>query len=152
MSTDNTPPVQPGQPPAHTPPPPPVQPPMAYEQPGPPMVTPAEERSWAMIAHLIPVAASILSAGTLGFVASLIVYLVNKDKGPFVRRFSANALNIQIMEFIGVVVSFVLMLVLVGFITLPIVLIVAFVLHVIAAVKANRGEWYDPPMVPRFVK
>ncbi len=118
----------------------------------PPAMTPSAERSWAMIAHIIPIIASIVSAGFLGFVASLIVYLVYKDRGPFVRRFAANALNIQIMEFIGVCISAVLTIVLIGFVTWPLVIVAAFVLHVIAAVRANQGEWYDPPLVPRLVK
>ncbi|CCH78308.1 conserved hypothetical protein [Nostocoides japonicum T1-X7] len=153
MSSENTPPVDPHQPPPSGSSPQWQQPPAAYPAPGgaAPM-TPADERTWATVAHVIPIAASILSAGFLGFVASLIVYLVYRDRGPFVRRFAANALNIQIMEFIAVVVSLPLMLVLVGFITLPLAIIVAAILHIIAAVRANQGEWYDPPMVPRFVK
>ena len=44
------------------------------------------------------------------------------------------------------------MLVLVGFATYGIALAVAFVLHLIGALKANRGEWWDPPLTPRFVR
>jgi len=44
------------------------------------------------------------------------------------------------------------MIILVGFITYPIIWVAGIVLHVIGAVKAMNGEWWKPPMVPDFVK
>ena len=48
--------------------------------------------------------------------------------------------------------SSVLMLLLVGFILYPLVIVVATVIHVLGAVKANNGEWWTPPMTPQLVK
>ena len=115
-------------------------------------ITPDQERTWGMMAHLIPLIAMVVSAGFLGFVGSLVVFLVYRDRGPFVRSHAANSLNIQIWTFLGLVISVPLMLILVGFVTFGIVLIWAFVVHIIGAVKANRGEWYTPSLVPRFVR
>lgn len=86
-----------------------------------------------MVTHVIALGAMVLSAGTLGFVASLVIYLMYKDRGPFVRAHAANCLNIQIMTAIGLVISVVLMLLLVGFVTYFLVLAAAFVLHIIGA-------------------
>ncbi len=94
----------------------------------------------------------VLSAGTLGFVGSLVIYLIYKDKGPFVRAHAANSLNIQIITGIFLLISIPLMLVLVGFVTYAIALVIAFVLHLIGAIKANNGDWWNPPMTPRFVR
>jgi uncharacterized Tic20 family protein len=94
----------------------------------------------------------VLSAGTLGFVGSLVIYLMYKDRGPFVRQHAANSLNIQIITGIVLLVSFPLMLVLVGFLTYGLALLFAFIVHILAAVKANNGEWYTPPLTPQFVK
>src|SRR5215468_220742 len=80
-------------------------------------VSPAEERTMGTLAHAIPLVAMVVSAGLLGFVASLIVYLVYKDRGPFVRENAANSLNIQITMGIVLLVSIPLMLILVGFLT-----------------------------------
>jgi uncharacterized protein len=96
--------------------------------------------------------AMVLSAGTLGFVGSLVIYLMYKDRGPFVRQHAANSLNVQVITGIILLISFPLMLVLIGFVTYPLALVFAFVLHVIGAVKANNGEWWDPPMTPHFVR
>ena len=118
-----------------------------------------DERTWGAISHAGAVVAMICSAG---FLASVAVYVVHKDRGPFVRSHAANSLNIQITMFIWLVVL--------GILTIPIALltlglglvvmlpalgaafVVAGVLHVIGAVKAYNGEWWNPPFTPRFVK
>jgi uncharacterized protein len=114
-------------------------------------ITPSEERTMGTLAHGIPLVAMVVSAGTLGFVASLILYLFYKDRGPFVRENAVNSLNIQITTGIVLLLSIPLMFVLVGFLTFAAALVVAFVLHLIGALKANRGEWWRPPMTLRLV-
>lgn len=115
-------------------------------------ISPGQERTMGAIAHGAPLIAMVLSAGLLGFVGSLVIYLIYKDRGPFVRSHAANSLNVQIITGIVLLISFPLMLVLVGFVTYPLALVFAFVLHLLGAVKANNGEWWNPPMTPRFVK
>jgi len=94
----------------------------------------------------------VLSAGLLGFVGSLVIYLIYKDRGPFVRQHAANSLNVQILTGVVLLVSLPLMLILVGFVTYAVALVVAFVLHVVGALKASNGEWWNPPLTPRFVR
>ena len=118
-------------------------------QPG--TVSPAEERTMGTLAHAIPLVAMVVSAGLLGFVASLVLYLIYKDRGPFARENAANSLNIQITTGIVLLVSIPLMLVLIGFLTFGIAIVAAFVLHLIGALKANRGEWWRPPLTLPFV-
>ncbi len=136
------------------PPPPPAQPP--YGPPGQDVVAnpmkPSDERTTGMAAHLVALGATILSSGFLGFVCALVMYLVFRDRGPFVRAHAANALNIQIIAGIVMLVSLPLMLVLVGFLTFGAAVLWAVIMHIIGAVKANSGEWWDPPLTPRFVK
>ena len=103
------------------------------------------------LAHAIPLVAMVVSAGLLGFVASLVLYLIYKDRGPFARENAANSLNIQITTGIVLLVSIPLMFVLIGFFTFAAALVAAFVLHLMGALKANRGEWWRPPMVLRLV-
>lgn len=111
-----------------------------------------EERTLGAAMHWVPLIATVLSAGTLGFLGSLVMYLVFKDRGEFVRAQGANSLNVQIATGIGLLVSLVLMLVLIGFVTWWVVLAWAVVLHALGAVKAHRGEWWTPPLTPRFVR
>lgn len=115
-------------------------------------ISPAEERNLGAIAHGAPLVATVLSAGTLGFVASLVIYVMYKDRGPFVRAHAANSLNVQILTGIVLVVSIPLMFVLVGFLTFGLAFVYAFVMHLLGAIKANNGEWWEPPMTPKFVR
>jgi uncharacterized Tic20 family protein len=93
----------------------------------------------------------ILSAGTLGFVAALVIYLVYRDKGPFVRQHAADAVNIQLNALLWFIVSGILVLLLVGLLFLAIVPIWATALHVIGAIKAYNGEEHWSPLTIRFV-
>lgn len=111
-----------------------------------------QQRTVGIIVHAVPAAALVLSAGTLGFVASLVIYLMYKDRGEYARRQAANSLNVQIMTGILLVVSVVLFLVLIGFVTYAVVIVWATVLHVIGAVRASNGVWWNPPLTPRFVR
>ena len=122
-------------------------------------LTPDQERTWATVTHAIAGGAMILSAGTLGFVAALVIYFVYKDKGPFVRQHAADAVNIQLNALLWAiviaVVGFVLLIVLVGFLIwalFAVVPIVATVLHLIGAIKAYNGEEHWSPLTIRFVR
>ena len=137
------------------------QPQTAYRA-TPTTMSPSDERTWGAISHGGAVVAMICSVGLLGFLASIAVYVLHKDRGPFVRAHAANSLNVQITMFIWLVVATVLYVVLgivtlgIGFfVFLPVFLVppvVAGILHVIGAVKAFNGEWWTPPLTPQFVR
>ncbi|WP_210650723.1 DUF4870 domain-containing protein [Nocardioides sp. SYSU D00065] len=131
-------------------------------QAAPATMSPQDERTWGAISHAGAVVAMICSAGFLGFLASIAVYVMHKDRGPFVRAHAANSLNVQIMMFIWLVLAAVAYVVLgvvtlgLGFVVfLPVFLVppvVAGIMHVIGAIKAYQGEWWTPPLTPAFVK
>jgi len=125
-----------------------------YRAPGnSPAMSPQDERTWGAIAHGAALAAMILSAGFLGFLGSLAVYVIYKDRGPFVRAHAANSVNVQITMFIWLVISIPLILLLgLGLLTFLAAPFVAGLLHIIGAMKAYQGEWWNPPLTPRFVK
>ncbi|RYB91105.1 DUF4870 domain-containing protein [Nocardioides oleivorans] len=138
----------------------------AYGQPQPAYqqapLRPDEERTWGMLSHLGALVAMIASVGFLGFVASIVVFVLYKDRGPFVRAHAANSINVQISMFIWWLVLGVVYVVLgvvtlgIGFfVLLPVFFVppvIAGVMHVIGAVKAHNGEWWNPPFTPQFVK
>ncbi len=151
---------------AEQPPPPyaqPQLPPPAYAgaTPGtavapPNPMSPADERTWGTIAHGGTLAATILSGGTLGFICALVIYLIYKDRGPFVHHHAANALNVQITAGIAFIVGIIFCVTIIGLIIgIPLIIaagLYAIIVHLIGAIKANNGEWWDPPMTPHFVK
>ncbi len=135
-------------------PPPPSDPPPGAPPPGdlPPSSGPtAEERQWAMFAHLSALL-GIITAGWLCFVGPLVIWLVKKDTLPFVDDQAKEALNFNITVMIAAAVSWVLLFVLIGFLLLPAVAIFWLVFVIIAAIKANEGERYRYPFTLRLIK
>ena len=102
-----------------------------------------EPKTMAMLAHLLG-----LFVGVLG---PLIIYLINGEEDPYVRHQAAEALNFHLTLLIGYVVSIVLMIVLIGFLTFFVLWILGIVLSIMGAVAANRGEWYRYPINIRMV-
>ena len=132
---------QPQQPYGAQPPPPGQNP--GYGQGPQATVSPSDARMWSIFAHL---------GGTfLSFLVPLVIYLVFKDRDPFVRRHSAQALNFHITLFIVYVVSIPLILILVGIFTLMAAAISAVVFSIIAAIAANDGREYTYPLVPQMI-
>ena len=121
----------------------------------------SEERQWGMFAHLSMLLAGLLTsfAGGWGwFIGPLVIWLVKKDTMPFVEDQAKEALNFSILITGIFVVLFVLGILTLGLgflITIPIMVIVglvALVLTVIAAMKANEGVRYRYPFNIRFIK
>jgi uncharacterized Tic20 family protein len=108
-----------------------------------------DERTWGMAAHL----GSFLAAWVaLGLLAPLLVLLVKGKDSAYVRHHAMESLNFQLNALVWIGIAVVLMLVLVGFVILPLVGLwyVGFV--VAASVRANNGVWYRYPAIIRIVR
>ena len=103
-----------------------------------------DDKTLAILAHVLTLIA--------GFLAPLIIYLVKKDDSPYVRHHAAQALNFQLSIIIYAIVSFILILVLIGILLLLALGVGAFVLTIVAAIKASNGEWYRYPLAIPFVR
>ncbi|SMY11020.1 DUF4870 domain-containing protein [Brevibacterium jeotgali] len=103
-----------------------------------------DDKTLALLSHL---GALLVSA-----LVPLIVFLLKKDDSPFIREHTRQSLNLQIMLLIAGFVSSLLMMVLIGFILLPLVIVTGWVFQIIAAVKAYRGEMYRIPFVIDIIK
>ena len=97
----------------------------------------SEDRQWAMLAHF---------GGILGFVPSLLIYLIFKDRGPFTAQESKEALNFTLPPTLVAVVANILSLIpWVGgiFAVLAALIWIALtVFSVIAGIHVNRGQPY----------
>jgi uncharacterized Tic20 family protein len=119
-----------------------------------------EERNWAMIAHLGPAVAALVSAGFLGFLVPLIVYLVEQERSEFVRAQAKESLNFRITVLIAYVILGVLAIPaaisVVGLCCLvPLwgaVLLADVLLGVLAAVEVHAGRAYRYPFALRLIR
>ncbi len=112
-------------------------------------LAPADERNWAVGAHLSGFAAAWVA---LGFLGPLVVLLAAGERSPFVRRHAVEALNFNLSTLLYAVVSGVLVILLIGIPMLLAVGLLYLVAVVLGAVAASRGEDYRYPLSIRFVK
>ena len=103
-----------------------------------------EERLWAVAAHLGPL--------LVGFIAPLVVWLVFKDRSGFLDRHGKEALNMQISYLVYFLVSGISLIVLIGFLLLPVVGIAWLVLMILATIRAANLEDYRYPWIFRFIR
>ena len=142
---------------------PPPQPQPHPPQPPAPL-TPSEERSWAMLAHL-----SILLnlvTGLLGPVGALIIYLVYKDRSRYVAYHSLQSLIFQLIAWVGGgiltgvawAITGVLSAILVGLLCIPIALVIsliplgAIVYGIIGGIQCNQGQDFRYWLVGDWVR
>lgn len=122
----------------------------------------AEERQWAMIAHLSALLGYILTSGWAGsaggFLGPLIVWLIKKDTMPFVDQQAKEALNFSITICIAFAAlwTFTIMTFFIGIIiALPLMLVVglyALIYTIIASTKVYEGVPYRYPIALRLIK
>jgi uncharacterized Tic20 family protein len=79
----------------------------------------------------------------------LVIYLASDNE--FAKENAANALNWQIMVAIYATISGVLVIVLIGFLMLPLVGLLDLIFCILAAVKATDGEAWEYPLAPKIV-
>jgi uncharacterized Tic20 family protein len=136
--------------------------------PSPPPAAPAagapsaEERQWALFAHLSILLGGLITTGwafsTGSFIGPLVIWLVKKDTMPFVADQAKEALNFAITLAIACCALLVLTILSLGIgalITIPVLMfigIAALVLVIMAAIKANEGVAYRYPFTLRLVK
>jgi len=125
---------------------PPVPPSYGSQQPvdkGPPT---KDNLTMAMLAHLL--------GALFGIVGALIGWLIKKDDHPFIDDQGKEAVNFQLTLLIAqlvLIVPDILSCGLLSFLHL-VPWLLGLILGIVAATKANSGEWYRYPMTIRFIK
>ena len=117
---------------------------------GMPAAVSADDMSMGMLCHLLAI--------FTGFLGPLILWLVKKDGSRFVDHHGREALNFQLTVLLAMVclgsATFVLMFVFIGILLIPVLMLLplfALIVEILAAIAAQRGEWYRYPCCIRFV-
>ena len=107
-----------------------------------PLTTPtSDERTLAILSHVLCLVGWLF--------APLIIYLLKKDESSFVAFHARESLNFQITM---AIVSFILLLTVVGIFLLVLLGIVATVLVIVATIKASDNKLYRYPFTIRLIK
>lgn len=126
---------------------------MSYEmQYRPPMaLQTADEKQMGMIMHLSGLAFALFFP--IGIVAPIIVWQTQKDKMPALDEHGKMITNWMISATIYSVISFILMFVVVGFLTGAVVWLLAIIFPIIGGIKANNeGQLWQYPLTIKFLK
>ncbi len=107
----------------------------------------ASERQWATLTHLSGLAPAIGSISALLIGLPILLWLIKRNESPFLDDHGKEAVNFQL--------SMLLYSIVLGLITcgvgVVVFVIVNIVASIIAAVTANRGEFYRYPICIRFL-
>lgn len=118
------------------------QPPMGLQTP--------EQKQMGLFLHLSQLANVVFFP--LGIIAPIILWQTQKDKMPALDAHGKMVTNWMISATIYGIVSFVLMFVLIGFLTGLAVWLMMIAFPIIGAIKANNGELWEYPLTIKFLK
>lgn len=128
----------------------------------------ADDRNTAMFAHLASFASMVFPFGNV--IGPLIVWMVRKDRSPFIDRHGKESLNFQLTFTLVLIVLIAItagyaissgindnevgvLMSLAGFLfVISVYSIAALVFIIIGAVRASNGEEYRYPLSIRFVR
>jgi uncharacterized Tic20 family protein len=134
----------------------------SYQPPTP--LTPSEERSWAMLAHLRILLN--LVTGLLGLVGALVIYLVYQNRSRYVAYHALQSLIFQLIVWLGGgiltgvawAITSVLSAVLVGLLCIPFALAISIiplagvVYGVIGGIQCSQGQDFRYWLVGDWVR
>ena len=111
-----------------------------------------EERTMAMLCHLLSFSGFIVAVPGASIIAPLILWAIKKDSMPFVNDQGKEAINFNItVSIIALICVATFWLILPVFLLIG-VGIAAIVLVIIAAIQSNEGKAYRYPFILRLVK
>lgn len=142
----------------------------AYVPPTPPAVTPpqplspADERTWAMLAHL-SVLVNLFTA-ILGPVVAFIIYIVYRDRSRYVAYHALQSLVLQLIVWVGGgiiigaawTIAGILSAVVIGLLLMPFACLLSFVplvapiYGIIGAIKTSQGEDFKYWLIGDWVR
>jgi uncharacterized Tic20 family protein len=108
-----------------------------------------QTRQWAMFLHLSQLANYVMPFG--GLIAPIIIWQIKKTELPGIDAHGKIVMNWLISAMIYGIVAFLSVFVLIGFVILPVLVVLTVVFPIIGGIKANNGElWKYPLSIPFF--
>jgi uncharacterized protein len=87
----------------------------------------------------------------LGFIPSLIIYLVKKDD-VYIQSQAKEALNWSITAFFGYIIAMILTFIVIGILLMPVIGICHLVFCIMGAVSTSKGKDFRSPFAIRLIK
>ena len=107
-----------------------------------------EERTLGLVAYILAIFTS--------WIGPLVLWLVKKDQSKFVAYHCLQALMLMgavfVVEFISNIVFTALHLLPVAWLVVAVLGLASLALNIIAAIAANKGQWYEMPVVGAYAR
>jgi uncharacterized Tic20 family protein len=107
-----------------------------------------EINQWCMFMHLGLLAGYVVPFG--GLVVPIVLWQLKKDVSPQIDQHGRMVASAMVAFVLYGILALILCLVLVGFVLLPAVGICGVVFPIIGGIKANDGEYWPYPLVPKL--
>lgn len=107
-------------------------------------LTPGEEQGWGVGIHL--------GGAFFSWLAPLIIWLVFRERSPMIDDHGKDALNWQITLFIGYVIGYATLIIIIGFVILPLLYITALIFGILGAIAAYNRRQFRYPFTIKFIK
>ena len=115
------------------------------------------EKTWAMYIHLSALSGMLIPFGSI--IGPIVLWMMRREKSPLIDAHGKEAINAQITGLIFSVVigsvAFMLTFILIGFLLIPVVIVVyllyGVLFPILAGLKAEKGEFYRYPLTLRFI-
>lgn len=111
-----------------------------------------EERTMAMLCHLLALAGFLFKVPGGSIIGPLILWAIKKDSMPFVNDQGKEAINFNITISIIALLCWLTFWLILPMLLLIGVAIAAVVFIIIAAIQSNEGKAYRYPFILRLVK
>lgn len=110
----------------------------------------AEEKQWALFAHLSGLAGYILPLGAV--IGPLVIWLMKKDTMPLVDKHGKMALNFQLSMLLYFIISIILVFAVIGVFLLIGLAIFQLVMIIMAVVNVSNDKEVKYPLSINFIK
>lgn len=109
-----------------------------------------DDQNLAVIIHLSLLLGIIIPFG--GYAATLLLWLFKKDSSEYINAQGKEAVNFMLNIMVVGTAAMLLCVMLIGFLLMIPLVVVAFVMPVIAALKTSKGQAYQYPWVYRLIR
>ena len=104
------------------------------------------EKTWSICIHLGQFLPGV------GWAVPLVIWLIKKDQSAMIDEHGKNVLNWMISLLIYFFLCFSLVFVFIGFLLIPVLVVLCIVFPIIGAIKANEGTAWKYPLAITFIR
>ncbi|SDZ74032.1 hypothetical protein SAMN02910418_00057 [Bowdeniella nasicola] len=109
-----------------------------------------QDKTLGMLTNLSPLIAMVITVNFASLIAPWVMWLLYKEKSPFVRRCAAHTFNFDLSMWVVAIIGWAMILSIIlspiGIVLVGLSGLAQIILHIVGALQANKGLVYNYPM------